>query len=371
MTAAAILVAFVIGELIIRIFHPYNTVSFFNSSYTFNCFQSGDYYWIKFKPDKNCILKSNAGAFPDVEIKTNSLGLRGDKVALPKPEGTKRLLFVGDSFTVGWGVKQDEAYPWLTTSLVKGAAIGQNVDLVNAAITAAGPTYYYLFNKYHPELEADIVIIGFYVYNDITDLGRSEWKEIDQQGLPIKTDNKKNYVDSAGVIRTNTVPLIYRLPLLRDSQIFGLFSDKILYPAGFGTQKAEFNILCLFQKQCHEWDKLQQTNQQLLLGIKKITSERKQKLVVLLIPGELQVYQGTRFKYDIPIALTPDQKALPNQRMADFLKEQGIDYLDLLPILRDHPDERAYFEDDDHWNALGHRFASEALSKKLEEMLKN
>jgi lysophospholipase L1-like esterase len=44
------------------------------------------------------------GKYYGVEIKTNSIGLRDSDFNVPKPSGLKRVIFLGDSFTLGWGV---------------------------------------------------------------------------------------------------------------------------------------------------------------------------------------------------------------------------------------------------------------------------
>lgn len=47
------------------------------------------------------------------EIWTDSRGLRGPERAMPKPEGTKRMLFVGDSVTFGWGVDREDTFVYM------------------------------------------------------------------------------------------------------------------------------------------------------------------------------------------------------------------------------------------------------------------
>jgi hypothetical protein len=51
-------------------------------------------------PSKEAILQS-------VKIRTNRHGLRGDEVK-PKQESIKRILFLGSSITLGWGVAEEE-----------------------------------------------------------------------------------------------------------------------------------------------------------------------------------------------------------------------------------------------------------------------
>ena len=43
------------------------------------------------------------------EVRINALGFRGRLPEEPAPEGTLRIATIGDSFTYGWGVGDDEA----------------------------------------------------------------------------------------------------------------------------------------------------------------------------------------------------------------------------------------------------------------------
>jgi lysophospholipase L1-like esterase len=66
-----------------------------------------------------------------VDIRINELGLRGGPVALPQP-GRRRILFLGSSVTLGWGVPENET---VTARLQKMfEADGQAVEVLNAGI---------------------------------------------------------------------------------------------------------------------------------------------------------------------------------------------------------------------------------------------
>jgi len=54
----------------------------------------------KHGPDRQAYLMG-------VDVTTNRFGLRGDDTTLTKPANTYRILVVGDSLTMGWGVEQD------------------------------------------------------------------------------------------------------------------------------------------------------------------------------------------------------------------------------------------------------------------------
>lgn len=49
-------------------------------------------------------------SFRGFDFHTDSRGFRGEERASPKPDGTRRLVFVGDSVVLGWGVDEEETF---------------------------------------------------------------------------------------------------------------------------------------------------------------------------------------------------------------------------------------------------------------------
>jgi lysophospholipase L1-like esterase len=65
--------------------------------------------------------RPNGSAFlMGAEIKTNSFGLRGEETTLDKPADTYRVLVMGDSITLGWGVENEDTYPVQLAALLNG-----------------------------------------------------------------------------------------------------------------------------------------------------------------------------------------------------------------------------------------------------------
>ena len=62
-------------------------------------------------------------------VHINRLGLRGPEVEVPKPDGVRRLVSVGDSSVFGDGVGDDQVF-----GVVATAALGPAVEHVNAAV---------------------------------------------------------------------------------------------------------------------------------------------------------------------------------------------------------------------------------------------
>jgi lysophospholipase L1-like esterase len=69
--------------------------------------------------------------FDASNVRTDSNGLRGPERARPKPEGVKRILFLGDSITLGMGVEENETFVECTARALAGAT-GETWEGVNA-----------------------------------------------------------------------------------------------------------------------------------------------------------------------------------------------------------------------------------------------
>src|SRR5262249_30227954 len=104
-----------------------------------------------------------AGSF-DSTFRTNSRGLRDREHAFQKPPSVTRIVVLGDSFTWGWGVNDDEVYPAVIESLLKG------VEVINLGVTAFGTRQEINYLKLEGlRYQPDTVIVGLCL-NDIYDI---------------------------------------------------------------------------------------------------------------------------------------------------------------------------------------------------------
>jgi lysophospholipase L1-like esterase len=76
-------------------------------------------------------LKNASAVLQSVNVRTNDWGLRGGPVA-PRQGDTRRILVLGDSITLGWGVPEEDV---LTSRLQKMFdADGEKVEVLNAGV---------------------------------------------------------------------------------------------------------------------------------------------------------------------------------------------------------------------------------------------
>jgi len=106
----------------------------------------------------------------NVDIRTNSYGLRGPEPAIPKPAGVLRILMLGDSFTFGFPVRDEETFCRVIEQGLN--AQGYPVEVINGGVSGYSPTLEYIslrdqFFRFDP----DLVILWY----DRGDLQEDYW----------------------------------------------------------------------------------------------------------------------------------------------------------------------------------------------------
>lgn len=121
---------------------------------------------------------SDAVSFPDkkshwVATNTNEFGFRS-RSDVPKVNDTLRVMALGDSFTFGFGVRDDETFPWKLDELLSAAVPG--ADVLNAGITGASNRQQiaYFWSE-GVEYEPDLVLLQIFVGNDL----KQNWDDRD------------------------------------------------------------------------------------------------------------------------------------------------------------------------------------------------
>jgi lysophospholipase L1-like esterase len=106
-------------------------------------------------PNRDAVLMA-------VDFRTNSKGLRDREFAYERKPGTLRVLMLGDSLTVGWGVPVEQTFSKRIEKLF--ANNGVDAEVINAGVgnyNTVQEVEYFLTEgyKYHP----DIVVLNFFV----------------------------------------------------------------------------------------------------------------------------------------------------------------------------------------------------------------
>ncbi|SVD20911.1 uncharacterized protein METZ01_LOCUS373765, partial [marine metagenome] len=103
----------------------------------------------------------------NVRITISEQGLR-DRTFGPKETNVRRILALGDSFTFGFGVEGHEAYPKRLEGLLNEAR--RDYEVINAGFPGYGTLQELRYLEEEGlALSPDVVLIGFFEFNDFTD----------------------------------------------------------------------------------------------------------------------------------------------------------------------------------------------------------
>jgi len=127
------------------------------------------------------------GTSREFDVRISSQGLRERELG-PKESGEFRILVIGDSFTMGWGVSYEETYPHVLEELLNAAHPDKRITVINGGVSGYGPWQERIFlNERGWNLEPDLVLLQLYPENDIantlTKVGKrlpaynTEWEE--------------------------------------------------------------------------------------------------------------------------------------------------------------------------------------------------
>lgn len=128
----------------------------------YNSFRtSSAYYHHGTKPNQTELTKW----FDEYTVHTNSLGFfDASQRDVPLKKDSKRLVFIGDSFTEGVGEPWENTFP----GIVSKELAKDNIELLNAGCISYSPKIYYLKMKYF--LEKGLEMDDLYVFIDISDV---------------------------------------------------------------------------------------------------------------------------------------------------------------------------------------------------------
>jgi lysophospholipase L1-like esterase len=104
-----------------------------------------------------------------VDVTTNSWGLRGPETTMAKPANVYRVVVIGDSLTMGWGVAQEQTYPALLEQMLNDTppnGFPQNVryEVLNLGVgnyntVQEVASLRYLGLRFDP----DLIVLGYYI----------------------------------------------------------------------------------------------------------------------------------------------------------------------------------------------------------------
>ena len=272
------------------------------------------------------------------------------------------VLLLGDSF-IG---ESEGTY----AMRIRGLVDNMGGELVNAGVSGMGPEHYLRQASIFAEaVSPDLVLVNYYVGNDLTDTiyFRRTW--IRQRILSHLSVFYFGHVLRETVGRAQTRFRVARVNLLFDEEEVRSVSSPLLFEAAKSIPNFMHDNLLVESPEAQDvWSR----NQEVLNGISELARRYDAAILIVIIPAHLQVsdqqletMRKVGFRVDSSLVGT----RVPQDLLSEFCGQQKLDCVDLLPAFLESRELKTYLPMDIHWSDEGHRLAFETLRPHLSQIL--
>ncbi|HEX9944459.1 MAG TPA: SGNH/GDSL hydrolase family protein [Thermoanaerobaculia bacterium] len=278
----------------------------------------------------------------------NSRGLRGRDGEGGRRRAGVRVLVLGDSFTEGVHVAEDEVFAARLERTLPGS------EVLNAGVGGYGTVQEYLYLRNEGLAhDPDVVVLMFYD-NDLVDNCLSYAPGLGPRPYAVWRDGRVQIVDTidGSDYAKFTLPVPFRLELDRHSYLFNLVNSRIYQKLAAQRMRRWSQADFKRTDGCGRYPIFFG----LVTRMADLLRVRGKTFALVLIPTAVDVASGS----------SPTQTPIVR-----FCAEKALTCVALLPrFVREHANgTRLYFATDIHWTKEGHRVAAEEVAARLRPAL--
>jgi hypothetical protein len=332
----------------------------------------------------------------DVRVRCNSQGLRDREHPFAKPAGVRRLLCLGDSYTWGQGVENEQMFASVLERELPGSetinfgvagysAVQELVRLETDGLSYAPDWTVVLFcdndldgdfsRKGERRPVADLREDGaLHVIHRPVEQGFTEpvtrWLRTHSR-LAIEFDYRVRLMGE----RLDEQRAVERAkgPVPPDRRALAT-TGKVDASAPAHTLRArdiEFSLIDRFLPPDDRMDQAWRTLGQIYAAMRDMALQHGSRLLVVYVPDPRLALEPVYRELLRQAGATPAQSDWdrPSKRLAGLCHELGVPCLDLVPLFRRAPDPaRLFHHRDPHWSAAGAELAAKAAAERIREL---
>ena len=297
-------------------------------------------------PNKTTHLKYNNYNYL---VKTNSLGFNSPDIdlSIDKNSNTFRIFVLGDAFTMPEGMEFEKSYTRLLEQHLSVKYPDKKIQVINGGVTGYGPNEMLLQLKHFIDtIDPDLVINQIFI---------NEFEEIN-----LTKEKRRYYIGFKHISRIKKVVGYSQLSIQIEKKIRAVLNnndDNLNYSK---------SLLHLYEKHSQFYnDTVIYKLDNFFSEIKNITSAYNSELLVMYVPGQIEVSQPEHVSY-YPEHIDINNSKLyslerPNILIRELCDKHEINLFDTENTLRYHPVQPVYYTESWHWNLEGHKLIAHTL----------
>ncbi len=287
-----------------------------------------------------------------------------------------RIAALGDSFTFGYGVQEEQAWPRRLEQLLRERAQGGGVEVLNLGVGGYGTAQEArLLRRRWEALRPDLAIVALYVGNDPADDARETARRA------AAASQRPAAADAPGRGPSSMEPLKRWLGSRLHSYSFvATRADELLVRLGLRNLVYPFEMEVLLAPEPPHVAQAWTATGRALSDLAALPGEGGPRVLVVVVPMKHQASDAVWARVEsyygsLAGAAARDgfDRLLPQRRVEDLCARAGVARLDLLEGLRasappggDAAD--LYWPRDQHWSPAGHEAAARLIARHLDAM---
>jgi lysophospholipase L1-like esterase len=357
LVVAGVTIGLALSEVLLRIVYapPPATIDAFR-------LRSSSYYqpdeelgWVP-RPNVNG-LHTQRRSF-DSRFTTNSLGFRGPEVR-DRSDSIYRIVVLGDSFTWGFGVDDDETYAHYLGTLISG------VEVVNLGVTGYGLRQIIgYYRRVGFDLRPDVVVLGLCL-NDIF------------HGFPSggaasadTATSRSSFSALKSFLNANVYTYRFLVDRLNQNKGLSRFLVRLRLKGELGAfEDLDPNLMPALLEYPPALQAGWDTTRTELLELRRLVEESRATFIIAVVPARQTVdpaslaatlvgskYDGSDFDLDKPYTL-----------LVEFARANGIEVVNPVAAFREAVSRGRvpYLRNDMHFNSTGNELYAAAIADRL------
>ena len=325
-------------------------------------------------------------------VKINTAGLRDREHTQAKPPGTLRVAVLGDSFAEALQVPMEAAFWAVAEQRLQGCAAvgGRRVEVINFGVSGFSTARELITLRRRVwQYSPDIVVLLVTTSNDVRDNSRCLSREYGDLPLPYFVYKDGALVLDDSLLRRRSESLKFRLQQsflggtldwLRDHvRLMGLLDKTRAALQNYKQKRRDtptdagyepgLDAKVYLAPADPAWDEAWRVTEGLIVLMRDEVNAHGAKFLLVTGSSSIQVYPDPAVRQRFMRSVETDELFYPDRRIKALGAREGIEVLNLAPILQEYADRNKTFlhgiDGFGHWNVLGHQLVGDLVAERL------